>query len=260
MSLFISFEGGEGTGKTTQARILHERLQQSGVHALLVREPGTTPLGNYLRSWLKREHPRGETVSHRAELLLFAAARAELVAKIVRPELERPGIVVIADRYADSSTSYQGYGRRIRLDYIRVVNSLATQDITPDVTFLLDLPPTEGLDRVGSAQSKLLIDELGVSRIDEEGMRRFEEESSEFHQRIRSGYSKMAKQDPARWTILDATRSMDEISEVVWARVQDKLSEKRARGDDKSEDLQLESPTARASKPQRRNHGRSEDA
>ena len=110
--MFISFEGGEGSGKSTQAELLRERLQGSGISCLLVREPGTTPLGVFLRQRLRMEQRREDAISPIAELFMFGAARAELVAKVLKPALERPDMVVIADRYADSTTAYQGYGRR----------------------------------------------------------------------------------------------------------------------------------------------------
>ncbi|MFQ5934622.1 MAG: dTMP kinase [Dehalococcoidia bacterium] len=224
MSLFISFEGGEGSGKTTQAEILAERLRAAGFSVLPVHEPGTTPLGNYLRIWLRREYRKEEAVSHDAELLLFAAARAELVAKGIKPALQQNRMVVIADRYADSTTAYQGYGRRIRLEYVKVVNSLATQGVIPDLTLLLDCPPEEGLKRV---QSKLPLEPAQprlVSRMDEEGTRRFEEETRDFHERVHRGYLKLAQQEPDRWRVIDATKSIDEISDTVWRHVQQLLA------------------------------------
>ena len=126
MSLFISFEGGEGSGKTTQAEILARRLEKAGTSTLLVREPGTTALGVYLRDWLKRERRKGEAISSFAELFLFEAARAELFAKVIRPALARDSSVIIADRFADSTTAYQGYGRRLSLESIDLVNRIAT--------------------------------------------------------------------------------------------------------------------------------------
>ena len=220
--MFISFEGGEGSGKSTQAESLRERLQREGISCLLVREPGTTPLGLFLRQRLRREQRREDSISPIAELFMFGAARAELVAKVLKPALERPDTVVIADRYADSTTAYQGYGRRRDLRDVNLVNRLATDGAMPDLTFLLDCPPQKGLERVASSQARLLLgphDATEPGRVDEEGSRRFEEESPEFHDRVRAGYLKMAKQEPERWCVIDATRSMDEISETIWERV-----------------------------------------
>ena len=223
MSLFISFEGGEGSGKSTQAALLRDRLQSAGAKALLVQEPGTTPLGQYLRGWLKREKPKDEDVSTRAELLLFAAARAELATKVIRPALTGDDTVVISDRYADSTIAYQGYGRRLSLKDVEVVNHLATTGTLPDLTFLLDLPPDEGLDRVGPAQSKLPLQPsftTNTGRGDEEGSRRFEEESIVFQDRVRNGYLELARNEPERWRVIDATKSVESVSDDVWGHVE----------------------------------------
>jgi dTMP kinase len=224
LALFVSFEGGEGSGKSTQAELLLRRLQQTGVSSILTREPGTTSLGRYLRNWLKQQRRSEETISHGAELLLFAAARAEFVAKFLRPALEQQGTVVIADRYADSTTAYQGYGRRLRLSDVALVNRLATQGLMPHLTFLLDCPPVEGLKRVEINRPLGSPETTGEVRVDEEGSRRFEEESLGFHQRVRAGYLKMADQQPDRWCVIDATKAIGEIVEIVWGRVQARLA------------------------------------
>lgn len=223
MSFFISFEGGEGSGKTTQSEVLSERLRDAGFSILLIHEPGSTPLGTYLRDWLKRDG----TISREAELLLFAAARAELVAKVIKPALEERKIV-IADRYADSTTAYQGYGRRIGLKYISMINNLATQGTLPNLTFLIDCPPEQGLERVGSMQMRLAIepsDQRRLGRLDKEGTRRFEEEALNFHRRVRKGYLEMASRDPHRWCIVDATRAVEQVSAEIWDRVQGLLTQ-----------------------------------
>ena len=155
MSLFVSFEGGEGTGKTTQVELLTQRLRDAGVPCVAVREPGTTGLGWYVRDWLKRGALTGETVSREAELFLFAAGRAELVTEIIRSALAQPGTVVVTDRYADSSVAYQGYGRGMPRDYVDLVNDIATQSLKPDLTLLLDCPPELGLERAWSFQLSL---------------------------------------------------------------------------------------------------------
>ena len=225
--MFISFEGGEGSGKSTQAELLHQRLQMEGFSAILVREPGTTPLGLYLRQRLRREHRKQDSISPIAELLMFGAARAELVAKVLRPALAKHETVVIADRYADSTTAYQGYGRRLALKFVTLVNELATDETMPDMTFLLDCPPQIGLARVASVQPSLLADSResgGPGRLDDECSRRFEEESLDFHKRVRAGYLKMAKQEPERWLVIDATETVEPIGETVWHAVQERLS------------------------------------
>lgn len=226
MALFVSFEGGEGSGKSTQAELLSDRLKRAGVTSLLTREPGTTSLGRYLRDWLKQQRRSEETISHGAELFLFAAARSEFVAKVLSPALEQQSTVLIADRYADSTTAYQGYGRRIPMTDVDLVNRLATQGLMPRLTFLLDCPPEEGLKRVGSVQIRLPLgsaEKVDAGRVDEEGTRRFEEESLDFHKRVRVGYLKMAKQQPDRWCVIDATKTAGEIGDIVWERVQARL-------------------------------------
>jgi dTMP kinase len=223
LSLFVSFEGGEGSGKSTQAKLLRDRLTEAGHPVLLVHEPGTTPLGLYLREWLKRQTRQEETISPAAELFLFAAARAELAAKVIKPFLGRRDAIVLSDRYMDSTTAYQGHGRRMDLARLQVVNELATQGAVPDLTFLLDLSPEDGLARVRAKLTLEQGNEATHQRQDREGMRRFEEEALTFHRRVRDGYLKLARQEPARWRVLDATKPVDELSKAVWAEVEGRI-------------------------------------
>ena len=226
MSLFISFEGGEGSGKSTQAEALRRRLEQDGALFLGVREPGTTPLGRYLRDWLKREKPREEVLSDRAELFLFAAARAELVDKIIKPALEHRNMIVISDRYADSSVAYQAYGRGLDFDEVNTVNRLATGGLMPDLTFLLDCPPQRGLGRISTSQMSFDMisgTEGGAGRLDAEGFGRFEGEPLEFHEKVRDGYLELAKSEPERWLLIDAMLPVDQIADIVWAEVRRRL-------------------------------------
>ena len=155
MALFISFEGGEGSGKSTQAQRLVESLEQSGVPTMLFHEPGSTNLGFHIRDLIKGRPWGKETISPTAELFLFSASRAELVAKVLSKQVKTPGLVIVADRYVDSTTAYQGYGRKMDLDLVKAVNRLATGDLMPHKTFLLDCLPAEGLKRVGSLQAGL---------------------------------------------------------------------------------------------------------
>jgi dTMP kinase len=219
MTLFISFEGGDGSGKSTQADALHKRLEDSGVDCLFVREPGSTPLGEVLRAWLKREHADENEMSPVAELFLFEAARAELVEKSIRPALD-DGKVVVADRYADSTVAYQGYGRGIPVDVIEQMNKTATSALTPDLTFLLDCPAGEGLARVGAMKST-----ADASRNDAPGTRRFEQESLEFHTRVRDGYREIARREPARWHVIDGTQTPEQIASEIWAIAQRRLAQ-----------------------------------
>jgi dTMP kinase len=204
MSLFITFEGGEGCGKSVQAKELYWRLSQLVIPVVLTHEPGGTPFGKKLGRWLK--WGQGTDISPLTELLLFNASRAQLVAEVIQPSLES-GKVVISDRYADSTTAYQGYGRRLDLDTVKTANSAATQGLKPDLTILLDIPAEDGLDRK-KAKSR----------------DRFEREALAFHRRVREGYLKMAASDPERWLVVDASQSKREIAQIIWQRVSQLLA------------------------------------
>ena len=211
--LFIVFEGGEGSGKSTQAERLLQRLAESGNRAVLVREPGTTALGLYLREYLKSKRP----LTLESELLLFAAARAQLVAEEIKPALDR-GITVVADRYTGSTIAYQGFGRGIKQDVIHYLNEYVTGGLEPDITFLLDTDPSEGLNRVGSPQLQMALmpeDTAEVGRADVAGHRRFEDQSMAFHNRVRQGYLEVAKDTPG-WQTIDARLPIEELADQVW--------------------------------------------
>ena len=203
--LFISFEGGEGAGKSTQVALLVQRLRAHGANVVAVREPGGTPLGEQVRPWVK-----GKRLAPQTELLLFAAARAELVATVIAPVLVQ-GSVVVADRYADSTIAYQGYGRRLPLDLVRAVNQAATGGLAPAVTFLLDLPAEEGLRRAG--------DRLQQHATGDDGHTKFEEEEIAFHRRLRSGFLRLAKDEPHRILVMDAAKLPEVTADAVWRRV-----------------------------------------
>jgi dTMP kinase len=198
LGLFITFEGGEGCGKSTQSRLLLERLQQQNIPALLTHEPGGTPLGNELRKLLKRK--RRSSISSRAEMFLFAASRAQLVAEVIRPALEE-GKVVICDRFSHSTLVYQGYGRGLDLSTVETVNSLAIQNVEPDVTVFLNISPEQGLARKRSLKD------------------RFEMENLSFHRRVRKGYLKVAAAEPDRWLVIDASLPKDKVAEIIWDSV-----------------------------------------
>ena len=199
MSLFITFEGGEGCGKSTQAKALYRRLSRLGISAELTHEPGGTALGNQLRRLLKTR--RQDEISPESELFLFAACRIQLVHGVIRPGLQK-GKVVICDRFADSTTVYQGYGRGIDLTAIETVNEFATRGTKPDLTVLLDIPVPKGLGRKQARMKD-----------------RFEAEQIAFHDRVRDGYLKLAAQEPERWLVIDATLPKGRISKIVWDRV-----------------------------------------
>ena len=181
MALFITFEGGEGSGKSTQARALYKRLLSLNIPTLLTHEPGGTPLGNNLRRWLKDK----EEIDPSTELLLFNASRAHLVSQVIRPALEK-GTAVICDRFAESTIAYQGYGRGFDLNLIEAINNTATQGLKPDLIVFLDIHVDHGLARKGRRDS-------------------FEREEIAIHQRVRSGYLEMARREPERWLFIDGS-------------------------------------------------------
>jgi dTMP kinase len=220
LALFISLEGGEGSGKTTQVERLSDALAKLGVSTLKIHEPGYTELGDHIRYLIKSKPWGGVTISPTAELFLFAASRGELVSKVLTRKVKDPRLVIIADRYADSTIAYQGYGRRLPLELVNATNRLATNRLMPHKTFLLDLTPEEGLSRAGSVQRKFSEADQG-GRLDEEGSRRFEEEPRNFHERVRRGYLALAKDEPDRWMIVDATQSEDSVFESIWGHLQE---------------------------------------
>jgi dTMP kinase len=192
--LFVTFEGVDRAGKTTQARLLHDAL---GERAVAVREPGGTPVGERVRELLK--DPSVE-LDPRAEALLFASARAELVARVIRPALE-DGRVVVSDRYLDSSLAYQGEGRGLGVEDVAAVNRFATDGLTPDITFLLELPLDEAAARGGEAD-------------------RFENEGRALQEQVRDAYGRLAAADPGRWRRIDAGRSPEQVHADVLAVVE----------------------------------------
>ena len=199
MSLFITFEGGEGSGKTVQTRALYRRLSRLAIPVLLTHEPGGTASGERIARLVKWSHNAG--ISPLAELLLFNASRAQLVEEIIKPAL-KSGKVVICDRYADSTIAYQGYGRGLDLEMVRAANNTATRGLEPGLTILLDIPFKAGIARKANRKRD-----------------RFEQEDIAFHRRVRAGYLKLAAEEPERWLVIDATQSIEKIKEVIWERV-----------------------------------------
>ena len=215
-AIFVCFEGVEGSGKTTQAQILQDRLNAENYKVVMVRDPGTTPLGQHLRDYLKSSQPLSST----AELLLFAAARAELVGTTIKPNLDA-GISIIADRFEASSMAYQGFGRKLSKKIINTLNNYVTNEIHPDLTILLDLQTDEEMKRIGLQLplSIALDGEQTVGRIDIESQRRFEDLPTNFHKRVRSGFLNLAEKSQDSWVVLDARLTIDELAEQVWDAV-----------------------------------------
>ena len=197
--MFISFEGIEGSGKSTAQRLLAEHLQGLGYDPLLTREPGGCALGRSLRPILLDARTRG--LSSRAELYLFLADRAQPVAEVIRPALEA-GQTVLCDRYADSTLAYQGYGRGLDPEHLRRINDMATGGLMPDLTLLLDLPVHCGLERAGLRNRE-------EGTVLSEG--RFDAESLEFHERVRQGYRSLAAEEPERFAIIDAAQPPEDV-------------------------------------------------
>ena len=196
--VFVCFEGGEGSGKSTQSRRLHDWLEAEGCSVLLTFEPGDTEVGRELRR-IVLDPATGE-LSDRTEVLLYAADKAEHVDTVVQPALDR-GEVVITDRYVDSSLAYQGAGRDLLLADVERVNRWATGDLRPHLTVVLDLAPEAGLGRLT-------------------GRDRIEGESVEFHQRVRQGFLDLAAADPEHYLVLDARAPVEEIAAAIRARVE----------------------------------------
>ena len=190
--LFVTIEGIDRSGKSTQARRLADALG-----ALLVREPGGTPAGERIRELLKDP---GVSISPRTEALLFAAARAELVEQVIRPALE-DGRTVVSDRFLDSSLAYQGHARELGEDEVRRINDWATAGTTPDLTVLLEIDPAEAAQRAGATD-------------------RFEDEGLELQQRVAQAYDRMAAAEPGRWVRIDAARPEDEVHADIVALVE----------------------------------------
>ncbi len=204
---FITFEGPEGGGKTTQAKRLLARLREAGRDVLYTREPGGTPTGEAIREILQHDKA-GEPLCDQTEVFLFAASRAQLVRRVILPALER-GTVVVCDRFADSTTAYQGYGRGFPVDQMLAINAFAINGAEPDATLLLDLPINLGFERVEGRQTQLF-----------ENMDRIEREARAFHERVRAGYLELASRWPERFHTIDATRTPDEVEQSVWEIVQ----------------------------------------
>jgi len=203
---FITFEGSEGCGKTTQAQKLAERLAGSGVTHLVTREPGGTPIGETIRELLQFA-PHNSRMTPETELFLFEASRSQLVREIINPALER-GICVIADRFFDSTTVYQGAARTLDRELIERLNTFAVGDCIPDVTFVLDVD-------AATAKSRM----QGPRKTD-----RMEQQPAEFYERVREGYRALAKREPSRVVLIDGSRTADEIENEIWKLLASRFS------------------------------------
>ena len=207
--MFISFEGPDGSGKSTQIELLASALRASGHEVVTVREPGGTPAGEKIRAILLGEGG-AVSVDPRADALLFNASRAQLVADVIEPALAR-GAIVIADRFADSTLAYQGYGSGLPLDALRAIITFATAGRTPDLTLLLDLAADQGLARKSGS-----------------GRTRFEDGfDAAFHARVAEGFRALAAAEPTRWRLLDASAAPEALAAQISQAVQGALATRR---------------------------------
>ncbi|NLF23079.1 MAG: dTMP kinase [Lentisphaerae bacterium] len=205
MGPFITFEGPEGSGKSTHIRLLAEQLRARGREVLVTREPGGTPLCEAIRGLLQHD-TADESPTPRAEALLFFASRAQLVETTIRPALRR-GVWVLCDRYADSTFAYQGHGRGFPLDALQAINAFATGALVPDLTLLLDIDAAASRQRLAARQAAA------------SGGDRFERESDAFHDRLRRGFLDLATREPARFRIVESGRAIASVAEDVWSAV-----------------------------------------
>lgn len=206
--MFITFEGPDGSGKTTQIVRLSEFLCAAGYEVLSTREPGGTSIGDQIREVLHAL--KNDAMLPPTELLLYSASRAQLVGEVIRPHLARGGIV-ISDRYADSTLAYQGYGRGLDLDALRAITAFATGGLRPDLTILLDITAEEGLQRRKDGGGEW-------NRLDQEAL--------EFHARVRDGYHVLVQKDLQRWVVINAARDTDEVQSEIRVVVEERLDVK----------------------------------
>lgn len=207
LSLFITFEGPDGSGKTTQVRLLVEYLQARGIAVICTREPGGTEISEQIRQVILST--RNRAMQSQAEVLLFSAARAQIVAELIRPALAA-GKIVICDRYADSTMAYQGYGLGLDLDALRAITRFATGGLVPDLTFYVDVPV-----------------EVGLARRQRGETNRLDQKDIAYHTRVRNGYLELAKAEPQRFVVVDGTRTIDQVHQEIRARILQVLKAQR---------------------------------
>jgi dTMP kinase len=211
---FISFEGGDGSGKSTQLKLLADELTRLGGAVICTREPGGTGLGKMIRRALLEAGD--EKIASETELFLYLADRAQHVREVIQPALDG-GKIVLCDRFTDSTVAYQGYGRGVDLGMLEELNRMASGGLVPDLTFLLDCPPEVGLSRTARR--------IEAQPPDEHREDRFEREEREFHERVRRGFKELARRDAKRVRLLDARRSIEELHAEIRSIVEPILSE-----------------------------------
>lgn len=207
---FITFEGPEGSGKSTQIKLLVEKLEEQGIEITCTREPGGTATGEQIRNLLQHD-AAGEPLCDRAELLLFTASRAQLMDRIILPTLGKGGWV-LCDRFIDSTMAYQGFARGMDIATLDSINNFAIYERTPDLTILLDLSVEAGFQRLEKRYAD-----------SEESHDRFEREAREFHDKVRDGYHKLAEREPERFVVINADQPVEEVASNVWKAVKGAL-------------------------------------
>lgn len=210
--LFITLEGLEGAGKSTQAKLLADRLTEAGYPVTLVREPGGTVVGEAIRALLA--NPEYDDMSPLTEVFLFAASRTQLVQQVIRPTLGE-GTIVICDRFSDATIAYQGFGRGVHPTQLGEISDICAWGVSPDLTFLLDIEPARGLSRVRTRSVETL------TKLD-----RFETLDLEFFEKVRQGYLTLAQEEPFRFRVLDATKEQDELAEKIFKLSMDIVKKK----------------------------------
>lgn len=205
--MFITFEGPDGSGKTTQARMLVEYLQARGLPVIYTREPGGTEISEQIRKVILSTH--NLAMQNETEVLLFSAARAQIVAELIRPALAA-GKIVVCDRYSDSTLAYQGYGLGLDLEALRAITQFATRGLVPDLTFYIDVPVQVGLERRHQGETN-----------------RLDQKNVEYHTRVRNGYLELAQAEPERFVVIDGTQPIDQVQTEIRARMSEELKRRK---------------------------------
>lgn len=214
MSLFVTFEGPDGSGKSTQINWAAQHLRDQGYPVLCTREPGGTSIGDQIRQVLHRVD--NTEMAAQTEVLLYSASRAQLVQQLILPHLTK-GEVVLCDRYADSTYAYQGYGRRLDFEILGLITRFATQDLKPDLTIYLDLDVQEGLRR-----------KVAASLVGQGEWNRMDQLELDFHQRVRAGYLEMARLEAERWLVIDASAPATDVNRIICERLDRMLKTRKS--------------------------------